>query len=329
MLTIRGIIKARNSISVSISDQLSQLFSTSSTLSPTLSKPAAAPTTAYYDDLVNEAGRARDLRSVRDLLIKRINDGCFSSKDTFRFITNTESALSLLHDLFECIASLPKGVPRRSALDAFIHRLCKLGLVKDALQVLDKMRQRKLEINAYSYHPVINALTSKKDVEGALRVLEGMKAIGINPDTTSYNYVLTAYCVKGEVIGAGDLLEMMLGEKGVKADARTYDAMVLGACRAGKVEGAVAVVRAAVDDGVRLIDSTYAHVIKALLEGGYYEQAMKFVMSFAGRERGADKENLELLGNGFLKLGRFEDAKRVADEMFKRGLPMGQKLRNF
>ncbi|KAJ8438622.1 hypothetical protein Cgig2_017960 [Carnegiea gigantea] len=298
MLTIRTIIKARNSISVSnsISDQFSQLFSTSSTLSPTLSKPAAAPTTAYHDDLVNEAGRARDFRRVRHLLIKRINEGCFSSKDTFRFITNTESLLALLHDLFECIASVPKGVPRRSALDAFINRLCKLGFVKDALQVLDKMRQRKLEINAYSYHPVLNALTSKKDVEGALRVLEGMKAIGINPDTTSYNYILTAYCVQGEAIEAGDLLEMMLGEKGVKADARTYDAMVLGACRAGKVEGAL---------------------------------AMKFVMSFAGRERGADKENLELLGNGFLKLGRFEDAKRVAGEMFKRALPMGQKLRNF
>lgn len=156
-----------------------------------------------------------------------------------------------------------------------------------------------------------------------------MREIGIKPDTTAYNYLLTAFCSKGEVISAADLVGKMVGEEGLKGDTRTYDALVLGACRAGKVDGAVAVVRAALDDGVRLMYCTYGHVIKGMLEEGYHAQAVKFVKSFAGWDRGVDMENFEVLSNGLLKLERFEDAKMVVEEMSRRGLPIGQKLKDF
>ncbi|GMH16577.1 hypothetical protein Nepgr_018418 [Nepenthes gracilis] len=200
------------------------------------------PTSAYYDELVNEAGRSRNFARVRSLLSRRIRDGCFNSNDTFRFITKTPSSLSLLDELFESLARLPEGFTRKSAYDSFIARLSKLQLIDDALKVFDKMRQRGFELNACSFHPILNALTKKKEMEKAWHVVGLMKEAGVSPDTTAYNFLLTAYCLAGDVNSSADLL-MRMREEGLKGDTRTYDAMVLGACRAGKVDGAMMVLR--------------------------------------------------------------------------------------
>ncbi|KAK9697356.1 hypothetical protein RND81_08G032200 [Saponaria officinalis] len=280
--------------------------------------------TAYYDDLVAKAGEARDFPRLRHLLIERINNKCYNSKDTFNFVTKTQNSISNLDDIFDCLASLPSGTPRRSAFDCFVKRLCILGLLDHALQVLDKMRQRKLELNSYTYNPVIQSLIKNRPVKEAVKVLEGMKNNGVEPDTTSYNYLLTAYCMRRDVGSAVGVLERM-----TKGDARTYDAMVIGTCRVGKVEGAVAIVRAAVDDGVTLMHCTYEHVIKALLDAGYYEQGLKFVLCFAGRVKKLDDVNFDFLGKCLIELKRFDEAKMVVDEMKKRGLFMSEKVKEF
>ncbi|GAB4853724.1 hypothetical protein Ancab_017918 [Ancistrocladus abbreviatus] len=303
------------------------------TLSPTQDHPNSdseppEPTSAYYDDLVNEAGRSRDFALVRQLLIRRIRDGCFNSNDTFRFITKTPTSLSFVDDLFETLARLPKGYTRKSAFDSLNSRLCKLQLTDDALKVVDKMLERGLELNACSFHPILNALTKKKEMEAAWNVVGLMKENGVEPDTTAYNYLLTAYCAVGDVISAANLLRR-LSEEGLKGDTRTYDAMVLGACRAGKVDGAMAVLRAAEDDGVPLLYSTHAHVINALLELGFHRQAVNFVMSYGGKDKSLDTESFGLLASRLIKLEKVEDAKLVLDEMRRRGLHMGEKLRDF
>ncbi|KAL9224217.1 hypothetical protein vseg_000278 [Gypsophila vaccaria] len=280
--------------------------------------------TAYYDDQVAEAGEAGDFPRLRHLLIERINKQCYNSKDTFNFVTKTQNSIYALDRLFDCLASLPAGTPRRSAFDCFVKRLCILGLHDHALRVVDKMRQRNLELNSYTYHPVIHTVTKKHGVEEAVALLQRMRDDGIEPDTTSYNFLLTAYCKRRDVGKAVSVLEAMK-----KGDARTYDAMVVGACKVGKVEGAVAIVRAAVDDGVTLIHSTYEHVIKALLDAGYYVQGLKFVLCFAGRVKKLDDVIFDVLGKGLIELRRFEEAKMVVDEMKKRELFMSKKVMEF
>ncbi|PQP97746.1 pentatricopeptide repeat-containing protein [Prunus yedoensis var. nudiflora] len=82
-----------------------------------------------------------------------------------------------------------------------------------------------------------------------------------------------------------------------------------------------------VDDGVPMQLSTHVYVIDSLLSAGFYDQAVKFVRTFSGRDTWLDKENFGSLANRLIKLKRFDKAKLVLDEMKSRGLDIGDKLK--
>uniref|UniRef100_A0A2C9VCJ9 Pentatricopeptide repeat-containing protein-mitochondrial domain-containing protein n=1 Tax=Manihot esculenta TaxID=3983 RepID=A0A2C9VCJ9_MANES len=295
--------------------------------SRSLSSFADRPTAAYYDNLVNAAGDERDFNTLRYLLNKRVRDSCFNTTNTFRFITNTENSLSVLDDLTETLARLDSGVPRTSAYNALIARLCKLGRIKESLHIVDIMARGQYGLSACSFHPILRALTKKKKMEVAWKVIEKMRAVGVLPDLTAFNYLLTAYCYNGNSVPAIKVMKK-IEEEGLGADARTYDALVLGACRAGKVEGALVLLRRMENDGLHILYSTYMHVINALLKLGYYEQAVKFVMIYGGRDAVLDTEIFGILASKLIKLERLEEATIVLEEMERRHLVMGDKLRD-
>lgn len=279
------------------------------------------PTVAYYDNLINTAGRNRDFASVCNLLNKRVRDGCFNTNHTFDFITNTDAGLSVLDELSQALAHLDKGFPRKSAYDSLIARLCRLKRVDESLRLVDTMVQSDHGVNACTFHPILNVLTRKRKMEEAWRVMTIMRESGVSPDVTAYNYLLTAYCFTGNLEAAVGVLTKM-EEEGMAADARTYDALVLGACKAGKVEGAMVVLRRMEDDGVPILYSTHAHVINGLLKLGYYAQAVEFVMICGGKDKKLDEESFGILGSRLINLKRFEEAKLVLKEMRRRGIVM-------
>ncbi|EEF49784.1 pentatricopeptide repeat-containing protein, putative [Ricinus communis] len=286
------------------------------------------PTAAYYDGLVNAAGHERDFKTLHHLLNKRVRDHCFNTTNTFKFITNTDNSLSVLDDLIQTLARLDKGIPRMSAYNMLIARLCKLDRIQESLHIVHIMADEQYGLSTCSFHPILSSLTQKKKMEDSWKVIEMMRAIGVLPDLTAFNYLLTAYCYNGNLVDACKVMKR-IEEEGLGADARTYDALVLGACRTGKVEAALVVLRRMVDDGVHVLYSTHVHVINALLRLGCYVQATKFVMIFGGRDIAFDTEIFGILASKLIKLERFEEAKLVLKEMEERGLVMGDKLRDY
>lgn len=286
---------------------------------------AEQPGSANYDYLINKAGRDRDFSTVQHLLMKRFRDGCFNTNNTFKFISID---LSVLDDLLKALAGLSHGFPKKSAHDCLVKQLSKLRKITEALHVAEIMVRNNYGANACTFHPIINELTKKKDVDEAWRVMQVMRECGIQPDLTAYNYLLTAHCFGGDLTSAAYMLTKM-EEDEMGADTRTYDALVLGACRAGKIDGALMVLRRMVDDGVSALYSTHTHVINAMLRNGYYGQAVEFVMSYAGKDQGLDSENFGILASRLIKLDRLDEAKLVLKEMRRRGVNMGDKLKDF
>ncbi|KAI3470906.1 hypothetical protein Pfo_027569 [Paulownia fortunei] len=203
-----------------------------STQSPTPS-PNAIPSYAQYDDQINAAGRKGDFAAVRHLLSKRLSHGCFNTNNTFKFIATNAS---VLEELLQNLAALDDWFTRKHAHDALVAQLAKLYRTAEALRVAEIMGRKNYGATAATFHPILNALVRKKEMVAAWRVVKAMRACKVKPDLTSFNYILTAYCFIGKVASAADTLVKMEAE-GMKANAVTYDALVLGACRAGKVEG--------------------------------------------------------------------------------------------
>ncbi|KAI5670459.1 hypothetical protein M9H77_10823 [Catharanthus roseus] len=319
MLALRKLINKNLKSSPTIST-INRYFTTG-----TANSISETPSSAYYDELINNAGRDRDFATVQQLLSKRFRDGCFNTNHTFKFISTD---ISILDDLLKALARLENGFPRKSAHDCLIAQLCRLPRMQDAVRVAEIMVRKQYGANATTFHPILNALTRKKAMDEVWRVMEMMRVCEIEPDVTAYNSILTAYCFSGDLNSAASVLSRMV-EEGKVADTRTYDALVLGACRAGKIEGALRLLRRMAYEGVLPLYSTHAHVINAMVKNGYYAQAVEFVMSFAGKDKGLDTENFEILGVRLINSKRDYEAKFVVEEMVRRGLAMGEKLKDF
>ncbi|CAI9111930.1 OLC1v1012277C1 [Oldenlandia corymbosa var. corymbosa] len=283
------------------------------------------PSSAHYDQLINEAGRAGDFGAVRILLMKRFRDGGFNTSKTFKFIS---SDLTALDDLLHSLAGLNNGFLKKSSHDSLIMRLSKLHRIPEALHVAEVMVRNNYGPNACTFHPILICLTKKKEMDKAWRILEVMKEYKIAPDLTAYNYLLTAYCHSGNITSAAYVLTKMEEGK-LGADTRTYDALVLGACRAGKIDGALMLLRRMVDEGTSPLYSTHTHVINAMVRNGYCSQAMDFVMSFAGKDKELDSENFGVLATRLIRLEKLEEAKFILKEMKRRGINTGNKLKDF
>lgn len=155
-----------------------------------------------------------------------------------------------------------------------------------------------------------------------------MARLNVRPDLMAYNIFLMTYCFSGDVDAAAGVLKV-IEKDGLAFDARTYDALVLGACKVGKVDGAIVLMRRMVDDGVPALYSTHMCVIEALLKMGCFEQAIKYVKCFSGKDKVLDAELFGCLGSKLMVLKRVKEAVLVLGEMEQRGLKMGYKLRLF
>lgn len=287
------------------------------------------PTSADYDELAAASFVSGDHESLRDLLNKRVQDRCYNTKRTFKFITHKNLSPSLVDDVVKTLSTLNPGFTRRNAFDSLVTRLCSLKRPDDALRVAESMsRVGGCEPTTSTFYPILSLLTREKSFDDARRAVEAMARLNLRLDLTVHNIFLGAHCFAGDIDAAAGVLKEMEKE-GLGADARTFDALVLGACRAGKVEGAMVLVRRMVDDGVPMLYSTHMYVIEALLKMGCYEQAVRYVKGFSGKDRVLDSEIFGCLGIKLVRLRRFEEAMLVLSEMKKRGLTMGYKLRDF
>lgn len=284
------------------------------------------PTSAHYDELVNAVGREGNFDALHRLLNKRIKDGCFNTAQTFRFLD--ESSLPALDDVVRTLVRVDAGITQKNAFDSLISRLCRLGRVDDSLRVVGVMLSGDAcKVNAVTLHPIINQLTRMKELDRAWRVVEEMRGKGIPPDLTMYNYFLTAHAAAGDLSETVKMLERM-DDEGMGADTRAYDAMVLAACRAGRPEGAVAVIRRMVEEGVPALYSTHVHVIKTLLRQRRNLEATEFVRAFAGKDKNLDSENFGILAHELMKRKQFKEATSILEEMGRRNLRIGDKLKS-
>ncbi|XP_077215491.1 pentatricopeptide repeat-containing protein At3g56030, mitochondrial-like [Tasmannia lanceolata] len=146
------------------------------------------------------------------------------------------------------------------------------------------------------------------------------------PDVTCYNYILSAYCHTGNVVAAAEVLGLM--EKGgLELNSLSFDAMVLGACRVGRIDGAIGLLRRMEEDGVKVLYCTYGHIINGLLGLGCFELAVEFVRVLSGRNGALDGENFGLLARVLVRKKRWEEARLVLEEMEERGLEFQEKVR--
>ncbi|KAJ4849479.1 hypothetical protein Tsubulata_037643 [Turnera subulata] len=125
------------------------------------------------------------------------------------------------------------------------------GLVNEALALFYRMKQYRCKPDVYAYNTIIHALCGVGNFKKARSLLEQMELPGFRcpPDTFTYTILISSYCksslqtgcrkaIRRRLWEANHLFRMMLF-KGFVPDVVTYNCLINGCCKTGRIERAL------------------------------------------------------------------------------------------
>nr|XP_009608994.1 pentatricopeptide repeat-containing protein At1g62910-like [Nicotiana tomentosiformis] len=105
----------------------------------------------------------------------------------------------------------------RRMMNSLLRGLCRQSrkekeLLKDAYQVFERMRSRRLVVDPIGYELVIEALCSGKELDKALESLYEVVRIGYSPKAFTFSNVIRVLCLEGKVDKAFVPFSLLINE---------------------------------------------------------------------------------------------------------------------
>ncbi|XP_074305049.1 uncharacterized protein LOC141639974 [Silene latifolia] len=130
----------------------------------------------------------------------------------------------------ELFRELPVKLSIKPNVDCYnttMHALCKMGLVDEAVLLLDEMKENSLDISVVSYNTLLCAYYEAGECEKGNKLWERMVKDGVAPDIHSYNFKIRGLINDGKLPEALELA-MQLKDKGVKPNVGSYNVVIQG-----------------------------------------------------------------------------------------------------
>ncbi|KAJ3691369.1 hypothetical protein LUZ61_020533 [Rhynchospora tenuis] len=194
-------------------------------------------------------------------------------------------------------------VPDRVLYNYAINAYCRLGRLKEAIELIKEMRNNGLDPDRKHYTCLIKGFHDMEDTVNAQVVFAEMLNSGLKPDTVSYNVLLNALFSNGLIDKASALLGQMMVLKtcrsettrerrkseikaevlkltscmrkdGVKLDLVGYTTLIDGECKLGNMNAAQKLFEAMVEiDGLKPNVQVYTVLIGGYCNQGRIEKA--------------------------------------------------------
>ncbi|KAL5699496.1 hypothetical protein ACHQM5_030389 [Ranunculus cassubicifolius] len=198
---------------------------------------------------------------------------------------------------------------------ALVNALCKQGRVKEVQDLVCKMENEGVVLDAVFYSSWICGYFDKGVLKEAFRKHWKMLGKGIMPDTVSYTILIDGFSKEGNLEKAvGFLNEMKKG--GLRPNLVTYTAIIRGFCKRGKLEEAFSVFKKIKDIGITVDEVTYSTLIDGLCRVGDFDRVFLLLeeMEKKGMSLGIITYNTVI--NGLCKFGRTTEADDISNSMF-------------
>ncbi|KAM0952559.1 putative tetratricopeptide-like helical domain superfamily [Dioscorea sansibarensis] len=249
-------------------------------------QPGFAHNHATYSAMLLRLARSRKFLAIDALLHRISSEPCRFHESILLSLMPFFSRASL-HEktlvAFFSILPLTRSKPTSKALATCLNLLLSSSRF-DLAQSLLSHAQSHLGIspNTCVRNILIKYICKSGDLNAAFKVFEEMRHSDSSspPNLITYSTLMAALCNVGKLKDAFQLFEEMIERDKIAPDALTYNVLINGFCKHGKVEKA-----------------------KAVLEFMQRNDCEPNVFNYAS------------LMNGFCKQGRIEDAKKVFDEM--------------
>lgn len=195
------------------------------------------------------------------------------------------------------------------------------GMVDNALQVFDKMLQRKkCNVTEKSLCGVLSVMLDNKIYDEKLsKTFEDfVKKSGVSPGVKSFNLILKGHMKAGRVDEAQALVTKM--ESGdVKPDIDSYNVLLGGYFESGKKSDFDMVVKRINEKCLESNLVTYNHRILRYCKNKECVRAKKLLDEMISKGVEPDSASYNAIIFGFCKVGDFESAKTVLEKMVSDG----------
>ncbi|KAF3550124.1 hypothetical protein DY000_02005065 [Brassica cretica] len=165
--------------------------------------------------------------------------------------------------------------------------LCDKGELEMALDILDKMRKRKMEFDISVYNIIIHGMCNASKIDDAwdlfcsLPLRGAVTALGTSGRSTSFrpylNYLNFRAC------------------RGVKPNVITHNIMIGGLCKKGSLSKADMLFRKMGEDGIAPDDCTYNILIRAHLRGGELTASAELIEEMKSCGFSADASTVKMV----------------------------------
>ncbi|XP_027363044.1 putative pentatricopeptide repeat-containing protein At5g08310, mitochondrial [Abrus precatorius] len=160
------------------------------------------------------------------------------------------------------------------ALGFFIRCLASVGLVQEANQLFDEMREKGLCVpNDYCYNCLLEAISKSGSVDLMEMRLKEMKGFGWEVDEFTLTPVMLVYCNARRFDQALSVYHVMQ-EKGW-VDERIYSILVLSFTKWGEVDKAFRLVERMEERGMRLNEKTFCVLIHGFVKESRVDKALQ------------------------------------------------------
>ncbi|ERM93720.1 hypothetical protein AMTRI_Chr02g259600 [Amborella trichopoda] len=302
------------------------------------------PDFASYGSILDGSCRFGNMgtavRVLRIMLEKRLVPtvgGEFSPNDCFTLNDNNciVAAISYLH------------------YDAFIRKLCKLGMthaaelvfgiarsalvplqnacyiallkafsrdrrIKEAVRMYFLLLQRDIAMNISECNVLLNALFKEEPSEEVNKVIKSVIEKGFYPDPLAISSYISAQCSKGGWQEANELLWVTL-ERGVMPDGFVWGSFIRHYCEDGHLDYALSLHEKFAKSGNVLNAPSYNILLNRLYNEGKLEEASGMFDYMRNKDVTSSASFMTMI-SWFCREKKFSEARKMHDEMLKKGL---------
>ncbi|RYR31155.1 hypothetical protein Ahy_B01g055945 [Arachis hypogaea] len=143
-----------------------------------------------------------------------------------------------------------------AAFDALVRACTQVGATEGAYDVIYNLRSRDCFIAIHAWNNFLNHLLQLNEIDRFWNLYRGMGSFGymengdfVWPNSVTYNSIINGFCKNGKLLLAEEMLRKMV-KIGIEPSVRTYATLIDGYARWGSLEEALRLCNVMVERGL-------------------------------------------------------------------------------
>ncbi|KAJ0983812.1 hypothetical protein J5N97_002168 [Dioscorea zingiberensis] len=210
-------------------------------------------------------------------------------------------------------------LPNVITYTSLISGYCKLGKMKDALEVFDEMIGFGIKPNRVTYNVLIDGYGKVCEMQSANSMYGRMVLGGYQPDIITYTSLIDGYCRSGLIADAMKLWHE-LAERGLRPNAYTFAVVINALCKMNHLSNARELLNE-LNGRNDIVPCAFIYnpVIDGFCKAGNVDEANTIMMEMERKGCSPDKFTYTILIIGHCMKGRMVEAIELFDRMMTTG----------